>query len=74
MISTFAIECIGGALKKVQTIIYRNGRTVKRIFEPSSLVPEEVQVIAQRTGQTVEKPIEHRECELYRHHYGLVGF
>lgn len=72
MISTFAIECINGALKKVQTITYRGGRTVRRIFAPSSVVPEEVQVIAERTGQTVEhRPIEHPEAVLYRHHFGL---
>jgi hypothetical protein len=65
MLSSFTLECIDGALKKVQTITYSNGKTVRRIFQPEQIIPEEV--------RPVEQPIMHREEELYRYHFGLNG-
>ena len=69
MVSSFAIECIKGTLKKVRTITYKNGQRVRRIFEPSSIVPEEVHVMAEAQGQQIEHP----ESVLYRHHFGIAS-
>jgi hypothetical protein len=71
MITSFAIECIKGTLKKVQTITYTNGQRVKRIFAPSGVIPEEVHILADHQGISVPPQIEHRECELYRHYFGV---
>jgi hypothetical protein len=72
MITSFAIECIEGTLKKVQTIVYKNGQTVKRIFEPSAIIPEDVKVIAEHQGYSFPvMDIEHPEVALYRHHFGV---
>lgn len=70
MITLFGIECIKGTLKKVQTITYTNGQRVRRIFAPEGIVPEEVHIMADEQGRHAPT-IEHRECELYKHYFGI---
>lgn len=73
MVSVFSTEMHEGALKKVQTITYKNGQVSKRIFDkPQDSVPMEV-IWLDKPAAVINKAdvIEHREVELYRHHYGI---
>ena len=66
MITSFAVECIEGTLKKVQTIVYSNGVKVKHFFEPQAVVPEEVKIIT-----NAQEEIVHPEALQYMYHFGM---
>lgn len=72
MNSIVAIENVNGQRKKTETVTYRNGNVVKRVFDHvSDIVPSDI--IQVKTNAPVGKipvlVIEHREVALYRQHY-----
>lgn len=67
-----SFENVKGQRKKTETITYRNGNVVKRIYDRvNDIVPSDI--IQVKTNAPVGKipvmPIEHREVALYRQHY-----
>jgi len=72
MKSIVAIENVNGQRKKTETVTYRNGNVVKRVFDHvTDVVPSDIILV--KTNAPVGKipvlPIEHREVALYRQHY-----
>lgn len=42
MISTITIQSVRGILQLVQTIVYPNGKQVKRVLDPITRIPVEI--------------------------------
>jgi hypothetical protein len=42
MITSITKELIQGTLKIVQTIVYSDGKQVKRVLDPQTMIPTEV--------------------------------
>jgi hypothetical protein len=42
MITSITKELIQGTLKIVQTIVYSDGKQVKRVLDPQTMIPAEV--------------------------------
>jgi len=72
MNSVFNFENVNGQRKKTETITYRNGNVVKRVFDHvSDIVPSDIIHVTDNApvGKIPVMPIEHREVALYRQHY-----
>lgn len=42
MITTLSRQVINGTLKLVQTVVYSDGKTVKRIIDPKTGLPSDI--------------------------------
>lgn len=72
MNSIAAIENVNGQPKKTETVTYRNGNVVKRVFDHvNDVVPSDIIHVKNNgpVGKVAVSPIEHREVTLYRQHY-----
>lgn len=72
MNSIISFENVNGQRKKTETVTYRNGNVVKRIYDGvNDIVPSDI--IHIKTNAPVGKipviPVEYHEIALYRQHY-----
>ncbi len=68
MITTVFAKVIGGVLKEIHQIRYKNGSIVERTHSPGSVIPEDIIDVKKCTTPQL---IMNQECEAYCHHYNV---